>query len=96
MYLGESPTYEKGITTVSPERMEELRAQVRAVYLNWNPDRMTMDYQPGDEMYTRLLLAEAGNPPLVRDDRAALEQRQAQGGGAAALVLAAAAAYLLL
>jgi len=40
-----------------------IRAQVQAQYPGWNPDRMTMDRQPGDDLYERLLYEAAGVQP---------------------------------
>lgn len=77
-----------------------IRAQVQAQYPGWNPDRMTMDRQPGDDLYERLLYEAAGVQPSDRT-RAEFERQSAAGGaapagGGAGLLIAAAAAYFLL
>jgi len=46
---------EKGVPLLDEATVAAIRAQVQAQYLGWNPDRMTMDYQPGDELFSRLL-----------------------------------------
>ncbi len=86
---------EKGAPWPDDATYEAIRAQVKAQYPGWNPDRMTMDYQPGDELFSRLLREAAGVEPYYRDTRAEVE-RQTAAQSAAPLLIAAAAAYFLL
>jgi hypothetical protein len=84
---------EKGVPLLDEATIAAIRAQVQAEYPTWNPDRMTMDYQPGDELFSRLLREAAGVEPYDRR-RSESEMQTAAGGGG--LLIAAAAAYFLL
>jgi hypothetical protein len=81
---------EKGAPWPDDATYAAIRAQVQAQYPGWNPDRMTMDFQPGDELFSRLL-REASEIP----GPATTMPVSAPGGGAG-LLIAAAAAYILL
>jgi hypothetical protein len=91
---------EKGVPLLDEATVAAIRAQVQAQYPSWNPDRMTMDYQPGDELFSRLLREAAGVDSFDRG-RSESERQSAAGGaapagGGAGLLIAAAAAYFLL
>ena len=96
-----SAAAELGVPRVDEATVAAIRAQVQAQYPGWNPDRMTTDYQPGDELFGVLLREAAGVEPYDRT-RAEVERQTAAGGTAAAagggagLLIAAAAAYFLL
>jgi len=68
--LSELPTLEATVAAI--------RAQVQMQYPGWNPDRMTMDYQPGDELFSRLL-RQAGLDSL---EWGPSDKRRSAAGGA--------------
>jgi hypothetical protein len=83
----------KAVPLLDEATVAAIRAQVQAQYPGWNPDRMTMDYQPGDELFSRLLRSAAVDS--FYRGRSESERQSAAGGGAG-LLIAAAAAYFLL
>lgn len=92
MFLGAA---EKGAPLLDEATVAAIRAKVQAQYPNWNPDRMTMDYQPGDALFQQLLMEAAGVQPYQRDRSEMDRQGQATASNAG-LLIAAAAAYFLL
>lgn len=86
---------EKGVPLLDEATVAAIRAKVQAQYPNWNPDRMTMDVQPGDLLFQQLLMEAAGVQPYQRDRSEMDRQGQAIANNAT-LLIAAAAAYFLL
>lgn len=86
---------EKGAPLLDEATVAAIRAKVQAQYPNWNPDRMTMDAQPGDALFQQLLMEAANVQPYQRN-RAEMEHQGQATASNAGLLIAAAAAYFLL
>lgn len=90
---------EKGAPLLDEATVAAIRAKVQAQYPDWNPDRMTMDVQPGDLLFQQLLKEAAGVAAALEPHpsyRSMMERQGQATASNAGLLIAAAAAYFLL